>query len=231
MYRSPAARSKGTESVAAAATVGSPGFSPSHFSSTFPPSETPAREERPSEPRRQRPGHEVEVGRLAGVVEARPLVRDAAVEVERIPGAEPEVEDGRAQAGARRERENPLRVDGVRAALETVQHEEKRSVFGGGGVEVIQEERVAVRSGQRLAAHRHQPLRAREASPHRLRMAAAQPAGGREARMDLPVHFFGFGPLERRARPTGRATRLRAFYCPAGWRGPKSTSTGGAFGR
>src|SRR5450830_508845 len=74
---------------------------------------------------------------------------------------------------ARDERENPLRVDGVRASRETMQHEEKRRVLGGGRVEMVHEKRVAVRSGQRLAAHRHLPSRAPEASPLCLRMAAA----------------------------------------------------------
>ncbi len=190
------------------------------------------REDRPAVPRHERPEDEVEVRRLAGVVEARALVRDRPREVRKVARAETEVQDRGPETRLHREREEALGVDGVRAALEPVEDQERRRAGRNGRVRVVEEERVAVGRRQRLAAEGDLPAGAREAPPDRLQVSASQPPGGREARAVRARHF---GRLITTTRPSrsatarrrpGRSARPDGFTkrWPSGWSLPRAVA-------
>ena len=203
MWRSPAERSYGTESVAAAATSRSPGFSPSHFRRTLPPERDARRRGRAAVARRERPERRSRSrssrrsGRGAG---ARSGAR---VGVREVARAEPEVQDGRAQAGREPEREEPLRVDGVRAALEAVEDEERRRAVRHGGVGVVQVERVAVGRRERLAARAARAVFGRASRPQ----TSARCAPRSHQAGEKPVRFSPSIPSCLSSRRAGRSSR------------------------
>src|SRR5438874_639660 len=74
--------------------------------------------------RGERAHDEVEITRLAGVVEARPAIRQHAAEVLRVARARAEVDRCRGEAVARDDGQQSLHVDRVRAPFESVQQDE-----------------------------------------------------------------------------------------------------------
>ena len=155
-----------------------PGFSPSHFRRTFPPSETPAARSGDARlPRGERRDDEAEVRRLARVVEARARGSGSVRAVPAVARARAEVQGRRrASRAPGRAREQPLDVDGEGAPLEAVEDDQDRRP--GGPVDVIDPEAVAVRRLERSRRTSAEPLRRRVTAPDRLEVRARKPPRG-----------------------------------------------------
>jgi hypothetical protein len=128
--------------------------------------------------RRERPCDEIEIGGVAGVIEARPAIRKHPQNAFRVARAGAEVDRRRGMSVPRDGGEDALHVHRLRAPLEPVQQHEMQMARG--RVEVIEHELIAVRQLDGLAAQRHQPPRADQAAPDRLKVRAGQEPGGRK---------------------------------------------------
>ena len=105
----------------------------------------------------------------------RPAIRQHAREVRRVAGARAKVHRRASPAPAPDLEEQPLRIDRVRAPLETVKDDDAGAADG--PLAVIDQKLVAIGSVQSLAAHGHEAAGADQASPDRLEVGARKPAG------------------------------------------------------
>src|ERR1700682_1166212 len=99
------------------------------------------------------PEDESEVSRFAGVVEARPAVRNPDGRVVQPPGAGAEVQRNASPTPVSRERQESLDVRRERAPLEAVEYEQPRRA--GGAIDVVEQELVSVRRLQGFPAGGH----------------------------------------------------------------------------
>src|SRR5215470_11220324 len=164
-----AARLNGVEMATAAATAAgtrSP-CSPSHLRRTLPP-ERDAHEAQGHlrTAREQQPDHELEVFRVARVVEATRAIH--------LPAAGAEVDDQATPAHLLEAAEQPHDIVRACRAFEAVEHDDERSagLTPGQPVEI---EEVAVRRLDPLTPERRSPKAPQEGSPQGLEMLASVP--------------------------------------------------------
>jgi hypothetical protein len=155
--------------------------------------------------RRDRTQEEVEVLRLARVVEARAPVGQHPGEPSRIAGARPEVQRRAAISPASGQAQESLGVNGKGAALEAVEDDEDRRSRR--ARDPVHEELVPVRRLEALALEGKEPAAPREAAAERLRVGTRKPPGGPE---HAPAGVdFALRP-GRRVRPASGAASNQA---------------------
>ena len=135
--------------------------------------------------RRQRAHDEVEIARLARVIQPRPPVGEQLLDVARIARARAEVQHRGAPSGARDQQREPLRVQRVGAALQPVQQQHARRRRR--PRHMVEHQVVVVGRGQHLALEGDQPPRARDARPRRLQVRAGNPPCGDHRHQPTPA--------------------------------------------
>src|SRR5204863_5006385 len=100
--------------------------------------------------------------------------------------------------------EEALDIDGVRAALESMEQDHARRSRD--AVQVVQDQLVAIRSLEELPLQDDQPAVAGHPPPDGLEMRPGQPPGRHERRFGTSVHGFRFTVHESQS-PSRRTNR------------------------